>query len=217
MKYLVYLLVFTASLLHSSAQAGDTIYLEEPNDIRLQHYHDSLLAYTTGFAVAKAIADSVAAKRGDHQLDGYFLGRYAESMVSDEGFFFDYNESPKLDLGHVHVPIKGIKSDPTMPWQFIETQYKRLDTLKVLPAAIIQGAELPNVYVYAPPANVVIYRKVRRYTVVDPSIKFYKKDDGKTKVSYILKYYYIKEENKHERIDSIQKLDPVTLKPVYLE
>lgn len=192
----------------------DTLYVDDPKDPRLLRYKDSLWAYQTGYSVAKNIAAAVRESMGNNSLDAYFLSYYNESGKTSEGYFFSYEENPKVQIGHVHTPTKGLKSDTIIPWQYIEKQYKRLDSLRIPPVGIQQGAELPVVYVYSRPHTTVIFRKMLRYTVVDPSIKFYKKDDGKTKVSYILKYHYSKIGNEREKIDSIEKLDPVTLKRV---
>jgi hypothetical protein len=90
--------------------------------------------------------------------------------------------------------------------------YKRLDSLKVKPCGLLQGAELPDVYIYAKPQEVVIWKIVKRYTVIDPKIKFTTDKDGKTKISYITKYYYSQEKGGLQKIDSIEKLDPITKK-----
>ena len=88
-------------------------------------------------------------------------------------------------------------------------QYKRLDSIKVQPCGIMQGAELPNVYVYCKPSVVIIYKKLKRFTVVDPTIRFFMSKDGKTKTSYITKLYYVEFDKVHQRIDSVEKLDPI--------
>ena len=191
-------------------KSSDTLYIENFKDARLQLYLDSLKGYEIGFSVAKNVADSVRHKLGNNTLDPYFLSRYISTGESfSYGYFYDFNEDVPVVIGHVNDAFHGIKSDSIIPWQYVEAQYKRLDAIKVKPSGVIQGAELPHVYVYPKPAITVIYRKIKRYTVIDPSIKFLKREDGKTKVAYILKYNYIKEGDNHERIDSMEKLDPI--------
>ncbi|MFN8323363.1 MAG: hypothetical protein U0T74_11950 [Chitinophagales bacterium] len=212
MKYIVWF-VFVLCALNSVA--ADTLYVEDFKDQRYLRYLDSAKAYEIGYSVARNIADTIKNRIGNNSLDAYFLGRYhTGNGTESDGYYYDYIENPQVEIGHVNVSFKGIKNDSLVPWQYVELQYKRLDALKVKPQGLIQGAELPNVYVYAKPGTVVIYQKVMRYTVIDPAIKFFKKDDGKTKVSYILKYYYSKVNNGHEQIDSIEKLDPIYQKHI---
>ncbi|MBK7150058.1 MAG: hypothetical protein IPH78_14940 [Bacteroidetes bacterium] len=41
-----------------------------------------------------------------------------------------------------------MKSDSTFPWEYLESQYKRLNAIKIKPTRVMQGGELPDVYIY---------------------------------------------------------------------
>lgn len=212
MRYILFLVACMGSL---TVKCCDTLFVEDPKDVRYLRYLDTLQGYEIGYSVASNIADTLRAITGNSSLDAYFLHRYNKAgNEQSDGYFYDFIENAQVEVGRVNKTFKGIKNDTIIPWQYVEAQYKRLDAIKIQPLGILQGAELPNVYVYGYPSVTVIYRKMKRYTVVDPAIKFFKKDDGKTRVSYILKYYYSREGNGHEKIDSIEKLDPVTFKHV---
>lgn len=207
MKYLSLVL---AILFFSNVQSSDTLYVENSRDPRLLLYQDSIKAYEIGFSVAKNIADSVRSLSGNNSLDHFFLSRYIEMPdASSAGYFYEFHENVKVEIGHVNDSFHGMKSDTKFPWRFLELQDKRLDAIKIQPAGIMQGGELPNVYIYAKPSTTVIYRKVKRFTVIDPSIKFFMKDNGKTRVSYIVKYHYSQIGNEHQQTDSVEKLDPI--------
>jgi hypothetical protein len=189
----------------------DTVYVESNKDPRYLHYIDSLKAYETGYSVARNVADAVRTKLGSNALDDYFLGAYTSTLDSiSPDYYYNYYKGVKIDIGHVNDQYVHMKDDSTFPWQYLEAQYKRLDTLRVQPSGILQGGELPNVYVYARPRfPVVVRKKERKFTVVGQTIKFTMSADGKTKVPYIEKVYYSQDANRHPIIDSIQKLDPV--------
>ena len=73
----------------------------------------------------------------------------------------------------------------------------------------MQGAELPDVYVYTKPKQPVVFKVVKRFTVIGQIIKFSLSNGGKTKTPYIEKVYYIEDAFKHQIVDSIEKLDPI--------
>lgn len=205
-----YLAVLVSCFFFLSSKSADTLYVEDFKDERYLRFLDSMKAYEVSFSVAKNIADSVKSIIGSNALDDFFLGRFTSNGETSSGeYFYSFNTDIKVELGHVNSAYRGMKNEAKFPWKYLETQYKRLDALKILPSGVMTGAELPNVYIYLKPTTTVIYRKVRRYTVVDPSIKFFMKDNGKTKTAYIRKFYYIQIGNEHERIDSIEKLDPI--------
>ena len=207
MKYLFLLFNFVFFI---SAKSADTLFVEDLKDVRLLHYLDSAKAYEIAYSVAKNIADSVSINTGSNQLDNYFLAQFTGNAETfSDQYFYSFNTDVKVELGHVNNAYKGMKNEGKFPWKYLEAQYKRLDAIKVLPCGVMQGAELPNVYVYCKPETTVIYRKVKRFTVVDRSIKFFMKDNGKTRVSYITKVYYSQTGDEHQKIDSVEKLDPI--------
>lgn len=207
MKHLLLLLF---CLFFVSSKSADTLYVEDMKDERYLRFLDSMKAYEISFSVAKNIADSVRSIIGSNALDDYFLGRFTSDVESSSSeYFYSFNTDIKVEIGHVNSVYKGMKNEAKFPWKYLETQYKRLDALKILPSGVMTGAELPNVYIYLQPTAIVIYQKVKRYTVIDPSVKFFMKDNGKTKTAYIRKFYYSQIGDGHERIDSIEKIDPI--------
>jgi hypothetical protein len=201
--------VLTLCCVQSKA-TDDTLFVDDVKDIRYLNYKDSLEAYNIGYSVAKNISDTLKSMYGYKDLDKYFLNRYApETYTNDGGYIFEYVENPSVDVGHLNVPYKRMKNDASFPWAFLEAQYKRLNVIKIQPVGLMEGAELPDVYVYAKPQTPVIFKIVKRFTVVGQIIKFRISDGGKTKTPYIEKVYYIEDARKHQIIDSIEKLDPV--------
>ena len=193
------------------AKGTDTLYVESYKDERYLLYLDSLKAYETGYKVAKSIADSVRHMTGNSSYDSYFLRYYEpEKYPTTEGLFVFYEENPNIEPGHVSDQAKFL-------WTYVKKQYLILDQLKVAPVGVMQGAELPSVYIYKKPTIVTVVRIIKRYTVVDPSIKFLIGRDGKTKTSYIIKYHYSKEGEHLQQIDSIEKLDPQTREHLYFK
>jgi len=194
----------------SHAKPGDTIYVENKMDIRYLRYLDSLQAYRISYSVAKNISDSIRVMLGNNSLDAYFLNGFAINPDTlSTAYYYDLHEKEKVDIGHISDTYKGLKDDGKIPWTYLVSQYKRLDSIKIHPSFIMQGGELPNVYVYIKPRMVVIHRVVRRFTVVGQIIKFSYSADGKTKTPYIEKYYYAEFEKGHVIVDSIEKLDPI--------
>ena len=209
MKYLAFVILCILCL-NATARSIDTLYVESTRDVRYQRYLDSLEAYKIAYSVAKNVADSVKKIVGDNSYDHYFLSRFsADTGDFSGGYFFYFNQEDTVTIGHVNDSYHGMKNDARFPWKYLETEYKRLDSITVQPCGIMQGGELPNVYIYAKPKLVVIYHKVRRFTVLDTTIRFFQKSDGATKTSYITKLYYIND-GVHQSIDSIEKLDPIT-------
>lgn len=211
-------LYFFVLLLSFSICKADTLYVEKLEDPRLLRYLDSLKAYEISFSVASNVADTMRAILGNSSLDSYFLGGFTSNDVSSsDGYFYSFSTDVVVEPGKVNVDYKNMKNDSRFPWKYLERQYKRLNAILIQPSGVMQGAELPSVYVYRKPYTTVIQRRVRRYTVVDPSIKFFMKDNGKTRISYIRKFYYILVDGEHEKIDSIEKLDPITQKHLFVE
>ena len=207
MKYFV---LFLFCVFYIISKSSDTIYVEDIRDIRYVRYMDSLKAYETGFSVAKNMADSIKGSSGSDALDGYFLNRFISTDTLSGGYFYNFQRGGNVDIGHISDSYRGMKNEAKFPWHYLETQYKRLDSLKVLPSGVQQGGELPNVYVYTKPATAVVYKRIKKFTVVDTTIRFLEKSDGKTRISYITKCYYSEIDRDHRRIDSIEKLDPIT-------
>jgi len=208
MRFFIFLLFFASgSVIYAS---DDTLFVDDFKDARYLRYKDSMEAYDIGYSVAKNIADTLKSMYGK-SLDGYFLNRYGYTGESD-GYIYDYEENVNVEVGHVNVEYKRMSNDTTFPWGFLEQQYKRLNACKVPPCGIMEGAELPTVYVYCRPQVPVVFRIVKRFTVVGQIIKFAVSDNGKTKTPYIEKIYYIEDSRKHQIIDSIEKLDPITKK-----
>ncbi|HLP51317.1 MAG TPA: hypothetical protein VK154_10565 [Chitinophagales bacterium] len=209
MKYIVFLVL---SLSYFTSQAQDTVYVENQRDPRYLEYLDSIRAYQISYSVAKNIADSVAGMLGSRTLDAYFLGAFTGSTERSEGYYYDMERDMPVTIGHVNSIYRGMKNEEKFPWKYLESQYRRLDSIKLQPMGIMQGAELPNVYVYAKPHTTYIFRSVKRFTVVGQIIKFDMSDGGKTKKPYIEKLYYIQIDRGNPKVDSIEKLDPVTKK-----
>jgi hypothetical protein len=86
-----------------------------------------------------------------------------------------------------------------------------------LPCGLLQGAELPDVYIYQKPKTMIVVRYIKRYTMIDTSIKFLYGKDGKTKQAYIVKYHYSQPFGQLQRIDSVEKLDPITKQHLFWE
>lgn len=207
MKYLVPLLFSFLSLL---SFAGDTIFVETPKDARYKRYLDTLNAYQTGMSVAKNMSDTLRRIYRNASYENYFLQKYrspGDSIIG--GFYTVYEENPDVIIGHISDQYQA-RNEVKFPWSYLRTQYKRLDTLVIAPCGLLQGAELPDVYVYPKPQKVVVVRYIKRYTVVDPSIKFLIGSDGKTKKAYINKFHYSQIFGELQKIDSIEKLDPIT-------
>jgi len=194
------------------AACQDTLFVDDMKDPRYVSYLQQKEAYDIGYSVAKNISDTLKSMYNNQSLDGYFLSMYSDGQFSSNGYIYDYEENVNVEIGHVNVEYKRMKNDSTFPWAFLEQQYKRLNTIKVQPAGIMTGAELPTVYVYAKPKIVVEFRIVKRFTVVGQIIKFSLSNGGKTKTPYIEKVYYVEDARKHQIIDSIEKLDPITKK-----
>jgi len=208
MKYIVLLAFFLLSV--PSQASDDTLFVDDYKDARYLRYKDSLEAYQIGYSVAKNMADTLASMYGYKSLEGYFLSKYKLNGDNESnGYFYDYIENANVEVGHLNVAYKRMKNDSTFPWAFLENQYKRLNAIKIQPAGIMQGAELPDVYVYTKPQMPVIFKIVKRFTVVGQTIKFRISNGGKTKTPYIEKVYYIEDSRHHQIIDSIEKLDPV--------
>ncbi|MCW5908820.1 MAG: hypothetical protein KIS94_13235 [Chitinophagales bacterium] len=207
-----YLLLLACCFCILNAKPADTIIVEDPKDIRYLRYLDSLHAYNVGFAVAKSMADTIKKMYRNASYENYFLHKYRSNADSiPGGFFYVYELDPQVQLGRISEGYMG-RNEVKVPWGYMRVLYKRLDSLNVKPCGLLQGAELPDVYIYAKPQEVVVWKIIKRYTVVDPSIKFTTDKDGKTKVSYITKYYYSQEKGGFQKIDSIEKLDPITKK-----
>jgi hypothetical protein len=212
MKYVLAVIFCALSLFSKSA---DTIYVENKRDPRYLEYLDSINAYNISYSVAKNIADSVRGMLGSNALDAYFLSEFTGSSERSIGYFYEIELNMPVTIGHVNSLYKGMKNEARFPWKYLESQYRRLDSIKLQPRGVIQGAELPNVYVYHKPSTTVIYHSVSRYTVVGQIIKFAVSDGGKTKTPYIEKVYYSIINKGHPQIDSIEKLDPMTKKHVF--
>ncbi len=212
MKYVLAVIFCALSLFSKSA---DTIYVENKRDPRYLEYLDSINAYNISYSVAKNIADSVRGMLGSNALDAYFLSEFTGSPERSIGYFYEIELNMPVTIGHVNSLYKGMKNEARFPWKYLESQYRRLDSIKLQPRGVIQGAELPNVYVYHKPSTTVIYQSVSRYTVVGQIIKFAVSDGGKTKTPYIEKVYYSIINKGHPQIDSIEKLDPMTKKHVF--
>lgn len=215
MKY--FLILFSClSLLFS--KATDTLYVEEITDERYLRYLDSVKAYEISYSVAKNVADTMKSILGNNSLDNYFLGRFTSDEVQSSGeYFYGFSTDVKVEPGKVNIDYRNMKNDARFPWKYLERQYKRLNAITIAPSGVMQGAELPNVYIYLPPSTTVIQQRVKRFTVIDPSIKFYVKDNGKTRISYIRKFYYSQVDGEHQKIDSIEKLDPIYQKRLVIE
>ena len=209
MKYIV-VIVCCCCFLTAKSNRSDTTVVDDMKDVRYLNYKDSIQAYEIGYSVAKNIADTLKSMYGNVSLEGYFLNKYnTGSDTSSNGYFYDYNQNANVIIGHVNVEYRRMKNDSTFPWAFLENQYKRLNDIKIQPVGIMQGAELPDVYVYAKPKTTVVFKIVKRFTVVGQIIKFSLSNGGKTKTPYIEKVYYIEDAQKHQIIDSIEKLDPI--------
>lgn len=201
-----------------SSKAGDTLFVEDLNDARYLRYLDSVRAYEISYSVAKNVADTMRAVLGNNSLDNYFLGRFTSEEIQSSGeYFYSFSTDVKVEPGKVNIDYRNMKNDARFPWKYLERQYKRLNAITIAPSGVMQGAELPNVYIYLPPFTTVIKQRVKRFTVIDPSIKFYVKDNGKTRISYIRKFYYSQIEGEHQKIDSIEKLDPIYQKRIVEE
>jgi hypothetical protein len=211
-----YLLLLPACVFYLFAASQDTVYVEYNKDPRYLLYLDSVDAYETGYSVARNVADAVKNTLGSNALDDYFMGGYTSTLDSiSPDYYYNFFKGVKIDIGHVNDQYVHMKDDPSFPWQYLEAQYKRLDKLRVQPWGIIQGGELPNVYVYAKPKYpVAVRKKERKFTVIGQVIKFAILGDGKTKTPYIEKVYYSQDINKRPVIDSIQKLNPVDFAPL---
>ncbi len=129
-----YTIVLIFCMLYGISRAGDTIYVEDAKDPRLLRYQDTMKAYNIGYSVAKNVADSVRRIVGDNTFTPYFLSRY---MTGKDGFsasyFYTFVENEPVEIGHVNSNYHGMKSDARFPWKYLETQYKRLDSINVLP------------------------------------------------------------------------------------
>jgi hypothetical protein len=214
MKYIIASLLFSLCLLGKAS--NDTIYVDNVSDYRYQRYLDSLEAYNISYSVAKNMADTVAKLMGNHNLDDYFFGRFSyESDTQSHGYFYFFEVGARIDVGHVSDTYRGMKIEDKFPWPYLEQQYKRLDSIRIQPWGVMQGGELPNVYIYRKPIIVVIHKKIKRFTMIDYTVQFERKGDGKTVESYIRKYYYSEYDKGRPRIDSIERLDPVTLKHIF--
>lgn len=212
MRYVVAFFLISISLLSKSS---DTLYVENQRDPRYLAYLDSINAYNISYSVAKNIADSVRGMLGSNALDAYFLSEFTGSPERSIGYYYEIELNMPVTIGKVNSLYKGMKNEARFPWKYLESQYRRLDSIKLQPRGVIQGAELPNVYVYHKPATTVIYRHVTRYTVVGQIIKFAVTDGGKTKTPYIEKVYYSIINKGHPQIDSIEKLEPITKKHMF--
>lgn len=190
--------------------SNDTVFVEDAKDPRYLRYLDSLQAYKIAYSVAKNIADTIKIVTGDNSLDAYFLNNFAGNTDTlSSQYFYNLQRNEDVEIGHISDSYKGMKNEEKFPWEYLEQQYKRLDSIKIQPHLIMQGGELPNVYVYLLPKITVIHKVVKRFTVIDPTIHFYITNDGKTKTPYITKYYYIEVDKNNRKIDSIEKLDPI--------
>lgn len=214
MKHIVLVLCCLLSLL---VKGSDTLFVETAKDARYLRYRDSIIAYETGFSVAKNMADTLRRIYRNASYENYFLQKYRN--VNDTiagGFFTIYNESPSIVIGHISDQYNA-RNEVKFPWTYLRSQYRRLDTLHVAPVGLLQGAELPDVYIYQKPQTTVVVRYVKRYTMVDPSIKFLYGKDGKTKQAYIVKYHYSQVFGELQKIDSIEKLHPITQQHLFWE
>lgn len=215
MKYLLLLLLTASSFI---TRAGDTLYVEDVNDGRYKRYLDSMEAFKIGYSVAKSMADTVRKVIGNNTYDEYFLSRYERNEdPNTSAYFYNYEQGATVTIGNVGNDYRNIKNDKRFPWEYLNTLYKKLDAIKIQPSGIMQGGELPEVYVYNKPAVTTIYVRVKRYTQVDTKTLFLSSKDGKTRVSYIRKFYFSKVGDGHQKIDSIQKLDPITRQPIFID
>ncbi len=211
MKYYTILLCF---VFLSEVRSQDTLFLATAKDPRYKLYLDSLQAYEIGYSVAKNICNKLKEINPQQSLDNYFLSKYEGRYDSSQGYFYTYNEQVDVAPGHMNIEYRYMKSDSTFPWEYLESQYKRLNAIKIRPAGVMQGGELPDVYIYAKPKITVAFKVLKRFVVVGQTIKFSVSNDGKTKTPYIEKVYYVQDAQNRPVIDSIEKLDPVTKKHV---
>lgn len=213
-KYCLLLLLCVSCV--EVVKSADTLFVQSAQDLRYQRYLDSITAYTTGYTVAKNMADTISHYVGNNALDAYFLSGFAIADSNTGGYFFDFHENEPVQIGHISDEFHGMRNEAKFPWEYLDAQYKLLDKLRVEPMGVMMGAELPNVYVYRHPAITVVVRPVRKFTVIYPGIKFALDKDGKTKVSYILKYYFSQTGNELQQVDSIETLDPIYHKHIDL-
>ncbi|MBK8659950.1 MAG: hypothetical protein IPN22_14055 [Bacteroidetes bacterium] len=209
-----YFLLLLCCVFIQESFSQDTLFLATTKDPRYTRYLDSLQAYEIGYSVAKNICNKLKEINPEQSLDNYFLSKYEGRTDTSKGYFYTYNQNVAVEPGHMNIEYRYMKSDSTFPWEYLESQYKRLNAIKIKPTGVMQGGELPDVYIYAKPSTVVAFKVLKRFVVVGQTIKFSVSNDGKTKTPYIEKVYYIQDAQNRPVIDSIEKLDPVTKKHV---
>lgn len=214
---IIIILSFLA-ILHGMGAGGDTLYVRG-NDSRYLKYLDSLYAYQTSLSVAKNVSDSIRKLIGNDTYTAFFMDGFSGKEPSEADYVFELKRNVIIDLGKISIEYSGFKNADNFPWRYLYLQYRRLDSIKIQPYAVMQGGELPTVYIWKSPTIFVkslyycphLNEPVSKpYSCIYPQTRFIVKDDGKTRIPYVEQWFY-HGKNFGETVDSILKLDPVTL------
>ena len=195
MKLLLSILL-VISVYTTSAQ--DTIYVSSKTDIRLISYQDSLLAYDTGKDVCFKLAQLFESFTNSKDYTSYFIdawinqfnpGDPVDTLLGHTEFLLNFSTKPNSETNQFDM-IGDIGKQ-------IDSEIARLDLLTVLPYGIVSGAEMPDIYIYRKPCNIVLYRalnapfnKSRCYTTIDKQTYFILDSKGMSRIPYnILRTY----------------------------
>ena len=223
MKTILLLVCFMLSIF---SRGQDTIVVTSFSDYRIksQLYKDSLDSYNKGKDVCNKIMilfDDISKKSGNLNIDwqgnihdnkSYFLSGWDRELKNDQ----------IVDSGSLST-FTTMNGPPTTEDIFIDLQhlYKQLYGCKVNPSGYVSAGEMPIIYIYNKPTPVIYkapcfskndkshVRVENGYSILDKVTRFILRDDGKTKIPYILRYYF-----HGNTLDSIQMIDPVDEKSI---
>ena len=160
MKKLYLLLLFLTGV---SRTFADTIYVSSKTDPRLLAYQDTLYAYQTGKSICDNLAVLFQKLTNTNDYNSYFLDAWSGAIQFDQPV--DTLLGFSVFLPNDRYPNEADKrlfSSNSEIGQNITFQFRRLDSIKIMPYAKVEGSEMPVIFIYAKPTRVVLYKKLDR-------------------------------------------------------
>jgi len=206
--FLFFLVFFLSNLTFA-----DTVYVASKTDAKLLAYQDTLYAYETGKSICESLAVIFQKLTNSHDYDSYFLDAWSGNIK------FNQPVDTLLTFS-VFLPNDNFPED-SLKYQFnsnsdigqkITLQFIRLDTIKIIPYARVEGSEMPVVYIYRKPTRVVLYKKLDKcwlpkhiYRTIDTQTHFILNNKDRTITPYNIINYY--EGNILKKIEWVDPLD----------
>jgi hypothetical protein len=192
---------------------ADTIYVTSSTDKRLLSYRDTLSAYQTGKSVCDNLKSLFRQLTNTHDYDTYFTDGWSSTIKFNQPVdtLLGYSEFLPNDEFPSKLEGEQFNSNSEIG-QKITYQFKRLDTLRIIPYAKVVGAEMPVVYIYRKPSITVIYKKLDKcwlpkqvFRIIDIQTHFIIDERGKTRIPYNIIWYY--ESSKLKKIEWVDPID----------